>query len=361
MTIIEHIRMIWAVASKDLVDAWKNKTILAVGLGVLMLMLSSIAMGWISNLDQRPKAVYLDEGKSALARAITRNREIVFSPVEDHADLLASVGNAAEPVLGLVLPADFDQQVEGKGPLSLQAYIPYWIGADEAGVLVDYYESELSQRTGVQLDIQTAVNLAYPLESTWGYPAMIAMGLVAGVLTIGLMMVPLLLIEEKETHTIDALLVSPAGLPHLLLGKSLAGLSYSLAAALVILAFTFRWIVHWEQVIVATLLGGLLAVAVGLLLGSLFEQVTSVNMAAGLVIMLLIFPVFLWPSLASKLSPAAASWAHLWPSLAVNDLVMASMGQQVAWGQLWLQLVVLVVSIAAILLLAGWRVRRLDR
>lgn len=361
MRITAHVRMVWAVASKDLIDAWKNKTILAVGLGALILMLSSIAIGWISNLDQQPKAVYLDEGKSLLARAITRNREIVFSPVENRADMLAVVGNASEPVLGLVLPADFDQRAQHGGPMSLQAYTPYWTSVDEAAALAAYYESELNQRTGGQITIQTAGNRAYPAASTWGYPAMIGMGLVSGVMTIGLMMVPLLLIEEKETHTIDALLVSPANWAHIFLGKSLVGLSYSLAAALVVLAFTRRWVVHWELVIVAVILGGLLAVAIGLCLGSFFNQITSVNMAAAVVIMLLIFPVFLWSSLVNKLSPLAASWARFWPSLAVNELVMASMGATSSWGHLWPQIFVLVVCIAAILLLVGWRLRQLVR
>ena len=59
---------------------------------------------------------------------------------------------------------------------------------------------------------------------------MIATVLVIVLATIGGFMVPYLILEEKQTHTMEVLLVSPASVSQIGTGKALAGLFYCLAA-----------------------------------------------------------------------------------------------------------------------------------
>ena len=51
----------------------------------------------------------------------------------------------------------------------------------------------------------------------------------------GALVVPLLLVEEKEKHTLDFLLTSPATLTEIVTGKAITGVVYSLLIAGVLL------------------------------------------------------------------------------------------------------------------------------
>ncbi|MCP4296638.1 MAG: hypothetical protein GY786_13620 [Proteobacteria bacterium] len=56
---------------------------------------------------------------------------------------------------------------------------------------------------------------------------MIAFGMVLGVMTVGLILTPYLIVDEKESHTLEALLISPARTSHVLIGKSLVQVEQS--------------------------------------------------------------------------------------------------------------------------------------
>ncbi len=218
-----------------------------------------------------------------------------------------------------------------------------------------------SAAAGGVIRIQVTGNQVYPSQNEIGYSMMISSGIVLGVMTIGLILVPILLIEEKETHTLDALMVSPVRTFHLLLGKSLAGLFYALVSSVVIFVFSGDWIVHWWVVILAVFLGALCAVVTGLLLGTIFENTTTINMWIGLIIGFFLLPVFLWPSIAPRLPDAIQTLAQGLPSLAMFQMVGLSLSEMVSLSQVFPYLFVMVVYILLMFSLVAWQTRRLDR
>ena len=76
---------------------------------------------------------------------------------------------------------------------------------------------------------------------------MVTTTLAIALLTIGILLSPLLIIEEKESHTFEALLVSPASFTQVIAGKALAGASYCLIAALAVLLLTHNLVVQCNQ------------------------------------------------------------------------------------------------------------------
>jgi len=190
---------------------------------------------------------------------------------------------------------------------------------------------------------------------------MIAFGVVLGVMTIGLLLTPYLIVDEKESHTLDALLISPASTTHLLIGKSLVGLFYSLTASLMIFALSWRWIVHWDVMILAIILGGLCSVSIGLLMGALFETPTTVNMFSGLLIAVFLMPMYLWTSLAPKLSPFLQLLFEALPSIAMYKIVRQSFTEIPGLNVIWINVAILLAWMLAMLGLVAWRIRRLDR
>ena len=59
--------------------------------------------------------------------------------------------------------------------------------------------------------------------------------LVMGLTMVGVFVVPTILVEEKEKHTLQAITVSPASYVDVVVGKALVGLFYALLTALILL------------------------------------------------------------------------------------------------------------------------------
>lgn len=360
MKLKTNLRIIWAITAKDITDAIKNKIVQGVLIGVAFMMLSSQALSLLLGLKAESTAFFWDQGKSVIIKEIVRSRELDFYPRDDLAELQDAVSQSAEPILGIVIPPDFDERVSG-GAISLQTYYAHSTKPGTVNELTAYFEDHLSRQTGVAISLETAGNPLYPLAEGLGYPMMIAFGVVLGVMTVGLILTPYLIVDEKETHTLDALLISPAGVTHLLIGKSLVGLFYSLTASLLIFAFSWRWIVHWDLIFLAIIFGGLCSVSIGLLVGASFETPTTVNMFVGLLLGILLIPMYLFTSLAPKLSPFVRTIMESFPSIAMYKIVRQSFAEFASLNAVVINLAILLIWMLAMLGAVAWQIRRLDR
>jgi len=361
MKLDENLRIIWAITSKDIADAIKNKIVQGVFIGVAFLMLSSQALPFLMSLKNESRAFYWDQGKSITIKDIVRSRELDLYPRDNLAYLHLTVSQSAEPVLGIIIPSNFDEEVGAGKNIELQANYAYWVQPDRLAVLRSYFEEQLSARIGVSIEINTDGDLLYPPADGLGYPMMIAFGVVLGVMTVGLLLTPYLIVDEKDTHTIDALMVSPAKTIHLMIGKSLVGLFYSVSASLMIFVFSWRWVVHWDVMMMAVLLGGLSAVSLGLLVGIFIETPTNVNMVVALVLAGLSMSMYFSMSLATKVSPFFLSMMDALPSVAMYKIVRISFTEIVSGEDVWINSTILLFWIVVFLSIGGWRIRRLDR
>jgi ABC-2 type transport system permease protein len=357
----DHLRIIWAITAKDICDAIKNKIVQGVLIGVGFMMLSSQALSLLIGFKEGSTAHFWDQGKSSIIKDIVRSRDLNFFPRNNLADLQSTVSQSVEPVLGIVIPADFDEQVAGGDPIYLHAYRAHWPKPDAISEVVDYFEENLSRATDTRISIEVDSEWLYPPGGGLGYPMMLALGMVLGVMTVGLILTPYLIVDEKDTKTLDALLISPARITHLLLGKSLAGLFYSLTASSLILVFSWRWIIHWYLILGAVLLGGLCAVSIGLLVGAFFENPSTVNMFSGLLIAGLLMPAYLWTSLASKMPPFLLSLIDVLPSITMYKIVRQSFIDITSFGVIWINSAILLAWSFIMIGLVGWRIRSLDR
>jgi len=169
------------------------------------------------------------------------------------------------------------------------------------------------------------------------------------------------MIEEKETHTMDVLLVSPANISQVVVGKALAGLVYGLAAGGTVLAFNQALVVHWGVAILATICGTLFAVAVGLLMGSIFDNPGSMNLWFGVVITVLMMPVLLnvmkapsWP----KIMTTIMSYI---PTVALARVYGVSFSGSAPLAQVLSNLGVVVGSSMVVLATVVRKIRQADR
>jgi ABC-type Na+ efflux pump permease subunit len=154
---------------------------------------------------------------------------------------------------------------------------------------------------------------------------MIAISLTTMILLMGLALVPYLFIEEKESHTLEALLISPARFWELVVGKLLAGAVYCLIAAAIVLLLNFRIVVHWELMLTNVVLGTIFAVTVGLLMGMLFDNAASMGLWTGILTIVLLVSPLLQTMGVGKL-PAGLQDVLSWlPSTVIYNLSVLSM------------------------------------
>ena len=352
----QHLRIIWTVAAKDIVDAIRNKTTLSVILGVLMLTLSSQALPLLTRLSTEHRAVIYSED-TALIAALKKSEGLELRPVASQQELEQTLSEAMSDVLGLVIPAP----IPDDNPVRLDGYRAHWVASSELDETRALIEQRLTELAEVPVQIDLAGHAVYPQPDADGHPLMAALALANAILIMGAVIVPYAIIEEKEAHTMDALLVSPATAGQVIIGKALAGLVYGLLAAGVVLLFNRALIVHWGIALLAALAGASFAVAVGLLLGSLFDNPQTMGLWMGLILLALLGPILLtqamstnWPALLRAIMP----WI---PTVHMSRLFRISFAASVPLDQVLTSLGLMGVSAALLLALTIWKVRRQDR
>lgn len=360
MDIKKNLRIVWAITAKDFADAIKNKVVQGILIGVGFMMLSSQALSLLVGLKDEPTAYFFDQGKSEIIKDIGRARTLNFHPQDEYVDFQNAVSQSPEPVIGILIPADFDEQVIEGNPLQLTAYRAHWTKPEVIKDVVAFFEENLSEKTSASINIDVHKDELYPSAEESGYPMLIALGVVIGVMSVGLILTPYLILEERESHTLDALMVSPARIVHLITGKSVVGLTYSLTVSLLILVFSWRWIVHWDVVLLAVFMGGFCAVSIGLLIGALIETSTTASMISGLLIAGLVLPPSIWPGLTHKISPFMQSLIEIIPSFAMYKIVRQSFTEIADYKVLWVNISLLLIWIIVISGLVSWRIRRRD-
>jgi ABC-2 type transport system permease protein len=349
-------RVVSAFAQKDIVDAIRNRYLLGALLTpVFVAILLRVLLPGISNLNFT--VVVHDPGNSRVVselRAMPQLKVIAAASAEGVANELEK----SKAVGGLVVPAGFDADIAaGKQP--------------ELLVYVNNKQNDIEQamfRQLVERQFLALVKERLPAHLNWidvnkearvETPALnlnqmlLPMLLLLTFAMAGALVVPLLLVEEKEKRTLDFLLTSPASLTEIIAGKALTGVVYSVLFAGILLAVNYKLVGNWPLTLLTILVGVLFIVAVGLFMGAVFENTMQVNTWAGLALFVLLAPSFPSLRLPSMLERAL----HFVPTyyfVEALKLALAGTSSRGFWGQLAVVLASTVVAFAA----AIWALRR---
>jgi len=230
----------------------------------------------------------------------------------------------------------------------------------KAPQLIIDYEEQIEELVGQPVSINVEGNIVYPPADSALWLLMTAITPVIVILMMGIQLVPTLLFEEKQTKTMAALLVSPASISQVVVGKALVGFFYVMVAASVVFAINWVGVVHWEMVLLFVLGTGIFSVGVGLVLGSFFERQQD---AVGLTMLLIVF--FIGALFASMLGldmPAVAQAMLPWvPSVALAEIIRFVFLENVPREQALAQFGSVLAISALLYALVVWKVRRSDR
>ena len=351
-------RVVAAIARKDIVDAIRNRYLLiALLTPLLVALLFRVLLPGVNSLNNLTIVVH-DPGNSLLVAQLRTTPQIKLVGAGS-ADAAASEVEKIKAVGGLVVPTNFDADVAaGKQP--------------ELTIYVNSKKSSIAQATFRQLLEQQVLSLVkHPVAArlVWIDVAkapgpqtgsglnlnqmLLPLLLLMAFAMTGALVVPLLLVEEKEKRTLDFLLTSPASLTEIIMGKALTGVVYSLLIAGLLLAVNHKLIGNWPLTLLTILLGLLFVVAIGLFMGSLFHNTMQVNTWASLVLLVLLAPSFPSPGLPAGLE-TAMRFIPTYYFIEALKLSLAGTASSRIWGHLAVVLVCTLLAFSA----ATWALRR---
>lgn len=297
-----HLRIILAVAKKDLRDSMRDGR-------VLFGLLTPLALGLLYNVvmpDQPRQTVRVAiaaSGQTALPealRSVSRGAvdlRITDARTADEVTRLVSKGSVAA---GVVLPPGFDADVAAGRIPSLTLIRPSGGQSAGAGYLSSILDLALRQMAGQRPPAVTAIEVAgsstggiASLAANLGTRKFLVLGtVVLLVAMIAVYLVPVLVTEEAEKKTLNALMMVGSQ-ADVVAAKAVVGVVYTAVSVPLLLAIT-----GLRPANPALFAAGIGALAVsligfGLLFGALVRNMNQLNTWSSVPLMVLIMPTFL--------------------------------------------------------------------
>jgi ABC-2 type transport system permease protein len=355
-----HLRLIWAITAKDIVDAIKNRTTLSTILVLGFMVVFYRYMPVLTGGDDVPHLLIYDAGESELVQRLENSTALNVYTYTSSDRMKFRLAKAEIPELGLVIPSNFEEALQAGTPPMLEGYVTYWTEDEDAQDLRRYAEEVLSTEADHTVTISLAGNTIFANKDTTGWGLLASISVIFCVTMVGISLIPNLMLEEKHTHTLEVLLVSPAGSVHVVVAKALTGLFYGLIACGLTLALNAPVVMHWPLAILTAVCGALFCIALGLFLGTMMETRQQLMLVAWVFILPLLLPVFL--SIMKDLLPAGLIRVLPWiPTVAMSQALRVSFAAQAPVADFAPELALIcgytVLTLGAVV----WALRRSDR
>lgn len=202
-----HPRMMLAMARKDALDIWLDWSKCSVLLGPLLLGLFWLLIGQLAGSSQPTPTTLLvyNPGQSPLVQFVSSSLSDAqiteaTSPAQVSAAFAANGSQSYD--VGLVIPADFEQQLRAGGQPQVTLYLngtnlDAQQRATLQGVVIYYARSVATPRPPLSLVTQ-AINTSPKPASTFTVSTFFSVLVLPASLVVGLNLLPGLVIEERE-------------------------------------------------------------------------------------------------------------------------------------------------------------------
>ena len=256
----------------------------------------------------------------------------------------------------ILIPADFDQSLASGETAVLTGYT-MWVFRNSVPEMESKYSELFSQLLGSPVQLEIDDNILIP-EPGVDYNT-VNFNVMWAVLFMALLVIPHLMLEEKHTRTMDALMVSPVSPGGLVAGKALAGLFFILISGGLYLALNRAYVVNWWLTFLAFFCTAVFSIGLALLIAGFVKNPQTINILMLPVIAALVLPAmfadepFLAPGLRNIFT-----WI---PTTAMVEIMGFSFSTHAPTGELLLDLCLILVSIVLVYGGVIWQVRSSDR
>jgi ABC-2 type transport system permease protein len=336
-----NISRVWSLVAKDLRMGPRSPVfVFALLMPVLITFLVQVV--FLTLFDPKPRLGIADLGHSEITRSVSQMDGIELIRAPNAAELRRLV-ELHDVDAGLVLAPGFDEAVRaGKRP-----ELPIYLSGESlassrillAITTIDLVR-EVEKRTAPVTVTLAPVGDAQLLPVT----EIIVVGIVLFVLLITGMFAPaFLLVEERERHTLDAILVTPVTMSEVLLSKALLGFIMACVMAVLTLALN-RSLTAEPLALLATLaVGAVTCCEIGLIYATTAKDAKTLYSLTKTLNIFILGPLIFyffpsWPQWIAKLFPTywfinplyeiathGASFADIWRELAVGLAICAAL------------------------------------
>lgn len=347
-----------AIARKDIVDAVKNRYIL---ISLVLPLALSVFLQLVFSTPREGAmriAVY-DPTGSRLVTGLESLPQVEVREVDSGEAVITEVEKDA--VGGIVLPLNFDAAMDAGERPELTVYVDRFGGGGGIAAFERLVERQVWAMAGQAMPARIVwadAGVPTGLRAEGGIRLdlyLMTMFLVLALAITGALVVPLLLVEEKEKHTLDFLLVSPASTTDVVTGKVVTGLLYSLLMAGILITLNQGWMGDWPLVLLAVVLGALFTAASGLLMGSICRTTMQVNTWSSISMLILMAPSWL---AVLTIPPALDVALHLIPTRSLVDVIEVALAGEASLAQVWGDLSILVGGVFVAFVAVVWVLRR---
>jgi ABC-2 type transport system permease protein len=360
-----HLRSTFAIVRKDTLDILSSIPTLSMLLTpVALSILFAVLSGLLGNPSTR-LLIYNPEHSpisQVVSRSLSASPQVAIADFPDEVSSAFTPGKNPSYTLGMVVPHGFDASLErGEHPQLMLYFNDNQLNALQrqrvVGVITDYASSVSHALPTVIITPVTSdpATLLFNLDMSTFY---VALALLTSI-SVGISLVSTLLVEEKERQTLRMLLVSPATLTDVVLGKLLVGVAYQLILSVVVMALLHGFVGNLPLVLLFVLLITGFGHALSLLAGSIFRTTSGLGGFLGIVSLLFVLPaVFASPLGAFFGTGLIQDVLHLVPTYYMADGLLNALQNQGTIAGVLLDLSVTVGGMLVCLIAAIWILHR---
>ena len=282
-----------AIMRKDGIQAVRNKLLLIALFGGVMFSLVYYILP--STVEETFTLAVYDKGESQiLSELVDTDEEGVYVTMLSSEEEVRHAIEKGDYIVGIIYPEDFDSKViSGQKP-----HVILYFKSDqpESVRTAAEYLMELFVDYAVTKDVfeikeevlgEDMAGRHIPLREQ-SLPLYLVFALLMEMWTIST-----LIVEESAAGTLRAVLVTPASPSDIITAKGIVGIGYSVSVAFVILILTWSIRGNIPVLMLGILIGGVMAVALGLFLGSLTADIVGSYAYVGGPFLVLMIPALL--------------------------------------------------------------------
>jgi ABC-2 type transport system permease protein len=362
-----HPRTILAIARKDAIDILLNKATITVLITPIAVALFFLLISKLIGAHTINILVY-NPAQSPVVQVVSKAfAQVHITEAGSPAEVTEAFGpngshKNAEYDVGLIVPANFESSLQAGNHPQMSLYLNGDNLNMQNSLLIQAAITNYArQAANPQPPIALSTSMINPstanIEDYVGTLYSLMALLVS--FMVGISLVPGLLIEEKEKKTLRMLMVTPASFTDVILGKLLVTLVYQLLLSLIVLAIQDGFIGQVPLVLLYTLLGSCLSLAIGLLLGGIFQTASAAGAIGGMLTFIYIIPAIFSGPLGNLLGNSTINQlVKVLPPYYIADGVYNAMQSQGTLSGHLLDLSVLLGVTLVLIALTTWILRR---
>lgn len=334
---------VWTLLRSDLRTSFRSRGLFII---LAMPLVLSVVMGFVLRDPSvgQVKVVFLGERDGDFARWLTGLHPGTQAPFKvmrmPKEEAVAALSKGKLDAV-FTIPAGTSQDLKSGSTASIKALVDE--GSPTKGMLAQNLVRDLARvYAGVPDPVKVEVDGLRGLSPA---RAMLPLWLVMTLLS-AVTLLPATLAYERQSKTLDALLVAPVSYIDVVIGRGAYGVVVCVAGALMLLAFNPGAVGNPGLLALYIVLGSLMAVLLGVFIGLWRREVQSASTVASL-----LYLVLLWGTFFSELPGVISAVTAFVPTYYLGAGIRAAMSGTVMWGEQLMNLSV--VTGTAIAALAG--------